>query len=377
MKVLFTTHWYPNENNTSEGQFIKKHLSAIQENDVSVTLLVVRIKAGNSLFKRSTTVGEEKIEVVISSLFWKFLYLLYPIQRFFVWSYIHRQLKVKKFDLIHANVTHPNGVFAHYLSEKLKIPFVITEHHSQIKKYSKLLYTKKSFNAALKNAAAVTGVSNFLLDNIYSNSTRSKNNKDSVVGNIIDSSVFHFQDIKNDTNAKTVLCIGNWSPSKGNTKIPELILKSLKNISLTKRTQINLEHIGVCSIKQELKKEFETAHLRISFLGNKTPKQINEALNRADVFAHATRFETFCVVGVEAQKAGCPVLISNIKPLNTILNSYGTVFCENSAEDWERGFLEILEKEPDRKKISSEALSKFNAHSIGLDFIELYKKVLY
>lgn len=376
MKVLFTTHWYPNENNTSEGQFIKKHFSAIQENDLDVTLLVVRIKRGKTLFKRSVTKEKEKVEVTVYSIFWKFLYLLYPIQRFFVWSYIQKQLKNESFDLIHANVTHPNGVFAHYLSEKLKIPFIITEHHSQIKKYSKLLFTKKSFNAALKNAAAVTGVSGFLLDNIYSNSTRTKNNKDSVIGNIIDSSVFHFQDRVYHSTTKTVICIGNWSPTKGNTKIPELILKSLSTISLNKKIPLRLQHIGVCSVKEELKKQFETENLEINFLGNKKPHEINRLLNQADVFAHATRFETFCVVGVEAQKAGCPVIISDIEPINTILNSYGTVFCKNSVEDWERGFLEMLENERDRKRISTEAVSRFNAHSIGLNFIELYKEFL-
>jgi len=370
MKVLFTSHWYPSVEKPNQGIFIQKHYESIQQSDVDVTLLVIRIKHGKKILKRRIIEQpNNQIELVVESVLWKFLYLFYPLQRLFIWKYALNKIKKEKYDLVHANITHPNGVFGHYLSKRLGVPFIITEHHSQVEKYAHKAVTKNGFNSALKAAKYITSVSSFLKQKIK-RINPSLETKIKVIGNVVDKAIF-----KKISNQKIepnqFISVANWNSGSANTKLPFLICEALHHFSLRDRKQIVLNHVGNCNRKDELL-AYETAYFKINFLGKKKPKEINHLLNSNACFLHATKFETFCVVGVEAQKAGCPVIISNINPINKILNHESVIFADNELDSWIEALNIFKTKSFSRQEIADFNNSKFGVKEIGMAFRKLY-----
>lgn len=372
MKVLFTSHWYPSEKNPSDGIFIKKHYDSIEKLDVEVDLLILRIKNGKKVFKlKINRVNENKTEVIVESIFWKFFYILYPLQKFFIWRSLLMLIRKNNYDLIHANVTHPNGVFASYLSQQLNIPFIITEHHSQIDKYANKIFTKKHFKRALKNASYITAVSSFLKQKIQ---TIISSQKIEVVGNVIDGSVFKYIE-KQSIVGKNFISIANWNSGGSNTKLPYLMCKALHDFSLKIQEPIVLNHVGNCNIKKDLLK-LQNNYLTINFLGKKSSFEINQLLNSSFCFLHTTKFETFCVVGVEAQKSGCPVIISNIDPINTILTHNSVLFADNNIHSWVEALHKINKKSVVRKTIANASKGKFESEEIARKFEIIYNYIL-
>ena len=349
MKVLFTSHWYPNAK-SKNGAFIAKHFELIQEH-FEVDLITVNIHSGKEIFKKEVHQIEPfHTEIEISSRFWKFIYLFYFLQKLLVWKTVLQTIKNKKYDIIHANVTHPNGVMAEYLSSQTNTPYLISEHHSQFKRYFHSMITRRAYRKALEKAQYILPVSKQLQEII---SELVPTTPQEVVPNVISKKNF-FPHPPQNNKQPTAIAIGTWNDSKYNTKLPKLMVEALNSYAEKHQQNIQLIHCGYCTIKEELLALCGT-FLTIDFKGLQDPAAINAFLNQSDFFMHGTRSETFCVVGVEAQMAGRPILISNIDPIPEVTIPEGRVLVENKLEAWVKGIETILKSDYSPEEISQAA----------------------
>lgn len=376
MKVLFLTHWFPTEDNKSFGIFIKNHLEAIRSKGVVTDAFVIRITNGKGFFKSNISVKESHTELVIESFFWKFIYVLYPIQNWLVWRSLKKRIASKSYSLIHSNVGHPNGLVGMYFSKKMKIPFVVTEHHTEVDRLCDHFIYGSKLREMYNQASMIMPVSNYLkecLEKYVKNTERIQ-----VVANCIDSSVFKLtkENVQSSSEIIQFVAIGSWDNGRYNFKQPRLLIDSINRAAAQIDKTIVLTHLGNCSIKDELNELVTNSTFVIQYEGVKSPSEINDYLNACDYFLHATTKETFCVVGIEAQKSGAPMIISNVPPIPEIMNPYGAVFVENTVESWTNELIKALQTTYDRKTIADHAKNRFTSDVIGQEIIEVYAKIV-
>ncbi len=375
MKVLFTTHWYPGESDPAQGIFIKNHLDAVRGEVPETDLIVIRIKKGKTLYRsKLLEIGNRDYELVMESIFYKFIYVLYPLQKMLVGRRLKRFLKTRRYDIIHGNVAHPNGIIANYLSRKLGIPFVLSEHHSEVLRLSKHPFFTVGIRKAFVTTSAVMPVSTYMSDML-----RPLVNIDKIhiVPNVVKSSVFHYTDsYEKIPESLSLVAIGFWGDINCNYKLPRLMVEAAMQFALQTRTHVTFYHAGECLISEELLSKSDPSWLTLEFLGPQTPDQLNNLLNKTDVFVHATLGETFCVVAVEAQKAVTPAVVSDFTTLHEVLDPYGVIYAPNDVEGWVQAFSEIVSTPPDRKLIAEKSKNKYTAETVGKAIAAVYEHVL-
>ncbi|RDC62967.1 glycosyltransferase [Adhaeribacter pallidiroseus] len=217
-------------------------------------------------------------------------------------DFIRNQGKV---DVIHAHVSFPAGFLAKQLSEKYKIPYIITEHMAPFP-FVHLLNPDGSLQNevfdSLNNAARIIAVSPSLSKRI-----KSFNLPEPVyIPNIIDEDFFKISS-QNLSNSKfTFFCLGGMDPSKGIKELLYAVQKLLSNVDRPFCARIGgdgdyLEEYQ--SIAAELK---ITEHVK--WLGLLSREEVRREHQTCDAFVLPSFIETFGVVYAEAIACGKPVI---------------------------------------------------------------------
>ena len=126
------------------------------------------------------------------------LYYALPLQ-YFLLKKIVKKLNKQGFtpEIIHSNVIYPMGILGDKLSKKLKIPHVITEHWTGIKRVINNLVLSKYVKKAYENAAKILPVSEYLENNIISFIPTLDKSKFKIVDNVINNNIFFYKEIPN------------------------------------------------------------------------------------------------------------------------------------------------------------------------------------
>lgn len=372
-KVLFLTFWYPSEKDPVKGVFILEHARAIKAAGCEVFILAVRIEHGKSFisYKHETFTDSFGIQthiLSINSLLYKLLYINIPLLAKIVfrtfYKFIYPQFEP---DIIHSNILSPCAITGHFLSKRLNKPHVITEHWSKTDKFFRLNIFSFLGKRAYNQASCITVVSNWLkreLEKHVSNPDKIK-----IVPNVIDST-FTLKKIK-ENHVIRFTAVATWVPPKN----IDLIVAGLNEFAKSTDKPVELNIVGNGTLLNPVLTHQSQYPFTIIHHGFLKRSEISNILQRTHCFLHCSEIETFSVVIAEALCTGLPVAASNVGAIPELINESNGILCENSVEGWIEGIRRIMEKKYDNRAISQNAISKFHIHTIGRQFLEIYKDI--
>ena len=363
-KIIFLTHWFPNEENPFFGIFIKKHAEALSlRNDV--TVVNFDIKRSNKVLKISLIENDNKSYTIkIESLFYKLLYYTLPFHLFLFKRLIKKyKINISTFDYIFSNIIFPNGIITSKIAEKYKIKHIHIEHWSRLNRFfTKDIYRKKGLNA-LKKCSDIICVSNLLKDQL----NKHISNKISIIPNVVDQVVFK-QKLKEIKNEKIIfISVANWQKPKN----PFPFLEALEIVNKDFK-DIELKMIGSGPLLEQVKEKKYS--YKITYKGVLNSVDIANELCTSNFLLHGSDYETFSVIIVEALSTGTPVLVSDVGISKEVVNIDNGYICKNNTKDWSEKIKLAIRTSYNPSIISNSVKNKFDISTIALKFQEVLEK---
>jgi glycosyltransferase involved in cell wall biosynthesis len=213
-------------------------------------------------------------------------------------------------DVIHVQCFSANGVYATRLARRLRVPLVLTLQGETVMDdtdiYDRSLALRLSLRWALREAAAVTGCSRFVLADAEARFGLAPGR-----GSVIPNGVELAEDAAAESLTlpfeRFILGVGRVVEKKGF----DLLLDAFKQIA-PRYQDLGLVIGGSGPARDELARAAAAAGLnrRVALPGTLSRAQVAWAMGAASVFVLPSRIEPFGIVVVEALRAGCPPIVS-------------------------------------------------------------------
>lgn len=271
-------------------------------------------------------------------------------------------------DIFHAHFD-AFGYMAAQLSIREKIPFVVTEHNSDILEphlsSSFLHILRESHSRALR----VIAVSSSLKTSIF----KATGVEAVVVPNVV-TTEFHYAKKEHEGTTFVTTCVLEYH------KRTNVLLRAFA--SLCRRyNDIALEIVGDGEQRESLVRLAKELCIvdKVTFHGRLPRAEIAEIYNICDCFVLPSAFETFGVVYIEAMAAGLPVIATHCGgPENFVTEENGVLVpvddVEALAEAMER--LIISRRKYDGKAISANTIKLFSPETIAKQLLMIYQEAL-
>ncbi|MDY0151351.1 MAG: glycosyltransferase [Candidatus Cloacimonas sp.] len=325
IKVLLIPSWHPCPKQQYAGKFFIEQAEALAEKglaEISILdwgqnefQLTVR-KPLQSLGKfvhylaakpTITVIGKNLTRIRIPHLSWTSLLLSGNID-----ALLSKINLSDKPDIIHAHVTFPAGYIAWKLSEKLGIPFIITEHSGPFPfpEYVTRKGISPLLSEPLRAASRVLAVSSHLSQQIQACIGIDAK----VIPNMVNTDFFQFQqkperiDGLYGKDHLKLFALSALSTAKGAWELVQS-MKQLKDSG----QDFHLYWGGDGSLRSKLHKRITDLHLQhnVLFLGQLSPEQTLRQYQNCEIFVMPSRIESFSMVLIEAMACGKPVVATN------------------------------------------------------------------
>ena len=292
-----------------------------------------------------------------------------------------KHLQNQHVDVIHAHCCVWAGYAAMKLSEKLGIPYVITEHATlfQLHKNEISNTNQAVIREAFQKAAEVICVSKAFGDLLAEYTDHIE-----VIGNVIDCDRFRIveQDKKSQEIRFLTVCYME-EEAQLYKKGMDILVKAWAKLA-SKYPQAKLVFGGGGKALEkvvEWTKEYKITE-SVDFLGALDRAQVVEQMQSCDCFVLPSRYETFGVVYIEAMACGKPVIaVANGGPDDFVHEFNGILI----RPDQEEELVQALEKmiialgqqySPyDSEKIASYVEERFSYRAIAEQLERLYNKI--
>lgn len=219
-----------------------------------------------------------------------------------LWS---KYMKNESVDIIHAHCCVWAGYAARKLSEKTKIPYVVTEHATlfQLHKNEISVTNNAVIAEVFQKAAKVICVSRAfakLLDDYTSNIE--------VIGNVVDCEQFQVKETNKEAVRLLTVCYME-EEAQLYKKGMDILIKAWAKVSAKYPQAKLIIGGGGKSLEKvvEWTREYQVTE-NVEFLGALTRQQVVEQMQMCDCFVLPSRYETFGVVYIEAMACGKPVI---------------------------------------------------------------------
>ncbi len=276
-------------------------------------------------------------------------------------------------DIVHIHFWNIAAISVDLFNKEL-LPFVITEHSSQLNDINLNRNFCKYITGIYSGAKQIITVSNALRRMIYSN----LNITTKVVPNIVDLEVFNYKKkvLENINNNFVFVSTGNLKGIKGF----DILIRAFKNVAF-RFDNCKLIIIGDGDKKNELIKLTNQQGLvnRVEFKGLLNRKQIAEIYNESNAFVLPSRSETFGVAYIEAMAAGLPVIATRCGGPEDFVNSdVGMLVRKNDVSELADAMENMI---LDRNKFNSQFISdyvckKYSSKSVANQITNIYLDVL-
>ncbi|MAS39036.1 MAG: hypothetical protein CMB84_03455 [Flammeovirgaceae bacterium] len=382
LHVLFITYGYPNDINDVKYSFFREQAESLSELGVKVGVLSSKLTSflkpfQTTLLPKINYNTENNLNVVRCS--WNKWVPFHEKYKINILKYISL-LGFKKYikkngipDLIHNHSLVYSGFITENLSERYKVPFLITEHNSG--------FYYEEYNSLLNDISRICNKSRICLA-VSSNLRLLLNKKidkspDWKIHHNLVSEIFFDQKInKQPKNKFTFIGIGNLI----NEKNFKLLISSFYNFnkiypnSFLKIIGNGKEFKKLTSLSEKLK-----ILSSVSFLGQLSRIKTMKELNDSHVFISSSNYETFGIVSAEALALGKVVISTDNMGSSDILNkSVSITVPTNDEVEMTNAMINIYKnyEKYDPILIRKYAVGKFSPKIITSELILKYKQIL-
>ncbi len=393
MNIFIIPSSYPTVSNHISGVFYKEQAMSLAESGsdlkiavslfgrysfhVSKNLLQNLSLLKNFLKSRNETINpaEKYFEFINPTLTWTWRILegnIKGIIRSHEKNFLKALDEFGKIDLIHAHVGHPAGYAAMIISQKYKVPYVITEHMGpfpfpNLIRNGKLIkhLSDPMFNAGIiicVSPALEKAVNDFGFHNtVY-------------IPNLIDEEKFF--PVKNKNSVFTFFSLAAMVDEKG---IPEL-LQSIVEVSKVMPDVIF--RIAGDGHSLGLYMEFAVKHEisdKIEWLGRISREKAIQEYQACDAFILTSRHESFGVVFIEALACGKPVIATRCGGPEIIVNkNNGILVTVGDTEEIKKAIMFIVENSSKFKSsiIRKDFIKRFSKKSVVKQIVGVYKTII-
>jgi glycosyltransferase involved in cell wall biosynthesis len=315
LHVLTITPFYPTKGDDSQGCFVAEPLPWIAA--LGTTNSVI---AAQPFYRRRVEPGDSAPPV-----HWSYYFSLpggigLPVSgRFLFSSILSKVTELNRkcpIDLIHAHAALPCGHAALLLSQRLKIPFVVTAHGLDVFFTNQVAgpagaWCKRICQRVYGSAQKVICISQRVQEEV----SRGVTANTAVIYNGVDTT--RFAPAKNPKSPPVILCVANLIPIKGH----ELLLHAFAAIH-PQYPEVCCEVIGGGPERARLNRlvnELDIAN-KVHFLGRRSRTQVAEAMGRCLLFALPSRYEGLGCVYLEAMSSGKAVIACKGQGIQEIIS---------------------------------------------------------
>ena len=370
MKVLIIANVYPNKYGWSDGIFIAEQVRMLAQMGYTVDVLYLDLRS----IRKKRKWGQEKYRDGNNDIY-HYSLPCGPIPALHDLLYIAVQnLALKKYmrqvgkpDVIHGHF-YMNGFWAKQIKEKYRIPYVLTEHSSElynekVSKGHRYLVTK-----AYNNVDCLISVSEALQRRMEKYTNRDIE----VVPNVL-LSPFRFQG-KSDQNKQefVFISVGHIVKSKG----MKLLVECFEQVH-KKLPQTQLVIVGKGTLRQELEDYAHEKKINVQFTGEVKHEEMPEIYRKCHCFVLPSERETFGVSYIEALACGLPVIATKCGGPEKFVNEQnGVLIGINDRVELTNAMISMYDNRGnyDSKRISEDILKKYGAESIGLRISDIYRE---
>ncbi len=276
-------------------------------------------------------------------------------------------------DLIHAHA-HRAGLIARPISRLLKVPYIVTEHSSQIEsglKFPWPLVARWEYTGAARVVAVSAGLARRL--------ERYTHRPITVLPNLVSDGFFaRLQTPTSTAPARPFqfISVGRAHYNKG----WDVLLRAFADL-IAKGADASLELIGGGPEEEELIKQATNLQIqdRVRFCGRLSPEDIADRMVNSDCHVLASRRETFGIVTIEAMALGLPVIMTRTDAAEDIV----TPDCGLVVDiDNQAGLTDAMESIMstyatfDPVSISSRCRTRFSEEVVAGQILNLYREVV-
>jgi len=369
--ILFISSWYPNRLEPTNGNFVQRHAEA-----VSLLHHVEVLHAIGDFEQKEKFIFDDKVVHGIRTLTVYYRNSGNPLQNFLRRMKAYRLgfKRMKKPDLVHANVLHNNMLFAVYLKKKYNIPFVVTEHWTALQKdnqHKTSALIKKIAKFIGNQASYILPVSYNLLESLdYLGIQTPKK----IISNVVDTEVFTIE--KHQNKRIKFLHISSLIPRK---KADRII--AVAKILHDEGFDFEIE-IGGDGDYQALQKQIDElqAGNYIRTFGEISYQEVAEKMMLSDCFILFSENETQGCVILESFACGVPVISTAVGGVpEFIKDKFGILIEKNNEKALYESMKMIIESKIIFEKpevLRAFVVSGFSRESIAGQFSEIYTEIL-
>ena len=389
IKVLYLVRWYPNWYDPMPGLFIQRHAEAA--NKYCQVGVVYTHLVENEKIKGVYDIEANKINGVPTAKVYysnpqSYLPLItqaIKVFRFYKANYLGIK-KVKKqlggFDLVHVHILTRLGLIALFYKWFCKKPFVISEHWSR---YLALTGTftgrlrKVITKLVVRNAAAVTTVTQNLADAMKSHALKNKNYR--VLANVVDRQFFNPEiTTQKESGKKHIIHVSCFEDKSKNVSGLLRVIKSLSE----KRTDFVFRLIGDgmdFEMLRNYSRELGLDESSVVFKGLLEGRQLVKEMAGADLMVVFSNYENFPVVINESFALGIPVVATSVGGIpEYVNNSNGRLINAGDEQAMAAQLSGFLDGKLnfDQKAIQAQADKMFSAEKLGQELCRMYSDAI-
>lgn len=368
--ILFISSWFPNKLEPTNGNFVQRHAEA-----VSQIYAVEVLHAISVIDQKEKYVFDDQFINGIRTLIIYYKNSSNPLVNFVrrMKSYSLGFRKLKKPDLVHANVLHNNMFFAVYLKKRFRIPFVATEHWTALRKINAETTSpniKKIAKFIGNQAEAVLPVSHDLLSGLKYLGIKTRM---TVIPNVVNTKLFEPKSIINERF--TFIHVSNLIARKN----PEKILKSALRL-LEKGYNLSLKIGGDGDITELLEIRADSNFKNsIEIFGTQTLQEIAQKMKSSDCFILLSNDENQPCVIAESFASGINVISTNVGGIGEFFPENAGILLNKVDEDLlEKAMIAVMSTDfkKDHLSLVKYANETFSVDAIGKQFSDVYNEIL-
>jgi L-malate glycosyltransferase len=381
MHILVISHNYPTPMDPAYGFFCKDQAEALASKGVKIGVVGPLLMSPKNIRRwRLSEFGVKKFKSeknVITNLLVIPSIPKFPLLRLQLINFFGKRMLnsyVKKYgkpDAIHLQV-YLAGDIAIYGSKKYNIPFVWTEHFSNVAQGQYFAPHKKLVNRVLSTAAYRIGVSKFFCLELEKQFGKTFD----FVPNVYNDAVFHLpKGTKKISKPFTFINVSYFYPIKNHRRLINAFA------SLCKEFDVSLKLIGSGDRLQEIKDLVDELGItrNVTFRGELNTQQVFTELITSHAYVLSSDLETFNVSIVEAMACGIPVVATKCGGPQTILDNDSIgVLTEQTVESLARGMKYVYENYSkfNPRDIAAYVERIYSMDAIGSKLHEIMKKVI-